>query len=251
MIFFYEILFSIQVKVDNVTSKGFTILPTAECSKKLNRLGMLFKKLEDRSAVIVENIGEDRISSEPIRKIKKTTGFTFLLYLDDLELLGKIAPYKRNSPFPPYSGRARKLYFDNLNFNIVDDSFVIQDNRNLLSSGNTVNDSDLGSVTLNKFSYTETDVNVPLPTLTFREINPVGESIRPYAEHPFPDPARKTVQLDLKNGAYQLTRGINQEVMYADSSLVGSNALGIVQIFKDENVDYGTKIEYEISFSTT
>ncbi len=247
MIYYYDILFSFQVKVDNVVSDAFTLVPTHECTKKLQKSGLIFKKLKDETAVIVERVGEEKSTAEPIRKIKSTTVFSFILFLNDSDLLGKIIPYKRlpnatDNPFPPYSGRSRKLYFNNLNA-----TFSIEDTRNKLSHTDKVSDDDLGSVTLNKFGYTERDPGVNLQQITFTEISPVGGIIMPYG----PGVTNRTAQLELNKAAYHLKRGPHLETLYAESSLIGSNALGIIEIFKDETIQYDQEIKYEIPFSTS
>lgn len=241
---FFDILFSIQVKVDSVVSDAFTVRPTLGCSKKLKQQGLLFKNLTNKSVVITEKIGEERSTALPIRKIKKTTGFTFLLDLKDQRLLGEIIPFKRasNDPFPFYSGRSRKLYFNNL-----DASFSIEDTRNKLSHADTVSDEDLGSVTLNKFGYTELDPGVPLQQVTLSEVSPVGNIILPYQQ----GTTNRTVQLDLKEAAYLLKRGPHLETLYAETALVRSNALAIIEVFKDATIQYDQKIEYEIPFVTS
>lgn len=245
MIYFYDILFSIKVKVDGVFTEQFSIMPTAICRNKLNQISWLFKETNEGGIIIVEKLGVDENSAVVTHTVNSLIDFTFLLQLNDVALLENIKPYKRTTDLPSYSGRSRQLYFNNL------DAFhAVEDTRIELSESNAVGDTDFASIILNKFSYTETDLSIPLHQIRLNEIRPNGDVMEPFDPLPL---SGSTAQIELKNGAYQLERGnnpANSEILFAQSSLLRSSALGIIQIFKDENIDYNNQIDYEITFVT-
>ncbi|MEM9885300.1 MAG: hypothetical protein AAF849_05350 [Bacteroidota bacterium] len=126
MTYFYDVLFSIKVSVEDQPNVAFTISPTSDCRAQLSAAGLIVKQTERGFAVITEKFGADLASAEPIRKIKSLTDFVFELRIDSFSKLAKIKPYGRKITeiLPSFVGKSRKLYFNNL-----DASFDIEDTR--------------------------------------------------------------------------------------------------------------------------
>lgn len=243
MIYFYDVLFSIKVVVEDQPDVNFVITPTPACRMQLSAVGLNTKQTEQGFKVFTEKLGVDEASAEPIRKIKSLTDFIFELRIDSFNKLDEIKPYGRKitETLPTFVGKSRKLYFNNL-----DASFNIEDTRNKLSVADKVSDADFCSITLNKFGFTEeSNANINAGN-TLERVSPSGVQIAPFSLIPI---FTKNEAATLNNGAYQVPNSSN-EIIFAQDSLVQSNAIGIIQIFKDQNVDYNQSIEYEIIFET-
>ena len=137
----FDILFSIRIAhealpfdptaYDNAIERAFVIEPTAACRATMRGLGLIFKNTEGGALVIVEQVGEPLPS--PLRKIMRTTPFTFLLKTKDSSILNKTKPYD-SRPQTFLNGR-KVLFFNNL------DSNLQLDNRFQLTTSATVSAS--------------------------------------------------------------------------------------------------------------
>ncbi|MEM9885301.1 MAG: hypothetical protein AAF849_05355 [Bacteroidota bacterium] len=108
-----------------------------------------------------------------------------------------------------------------------------------------MSDADFCSVTLNQFGYTEGSTSTNSGDL-LKEVSPSGAQIVPFALEPI---FTENEIVRLSNGAYQVPNNTN-EIIFAQDHLVQSNVIGIIQIFKDENINYNQSIEYKIIFET-
>lgn len=249
----YDILFAFQVShPDDGAAQGFSIRPTFACTQQLAKLGLIFKPMTNGGAVIVEKkVPENPADSpEPIRKIKGLAQFSFLLYLNNPALLKDTIPFHLSS-FPPYVGRSRILYFDNLDENNLIDQNLDHPPQMTLSTMDfavyemgtegAVGEKDLGSLGLNQFEYYAN----PLQTNTF-QVTPILPNGGTTETWPINN-NNKRVALKLAEGPYTIKQS-EEEVFYAASSLLFDGPFGLIHIFKDEQVDYNTTIRYDIIF---
>lgn len=259
MIYFYDILFSIKAKHDvypDGLSDNFIVEPTFESRHVLNRLGLLYKRVESGGLVIMEQIGSEENTAQLIRPIKGITGLSFLLTLKDLAILRYTKPFgkkiiiKENNSIKEvkyeantleeFIGRTRILYFDNLDQQ-GDNQYTISD-RLQLSNVDQVGLDDFGSIIPNIFNYpTDTISNI-----NAYEMKPEGQ-IRKF-ERDMENGSLKP----LPTGAYWTvdtgTNENNPQMLYADSKLLGTRALGVIQVFIDENTIDEPEKQYEINF---
>lgn len=224
---------------DQEAGNYFRIEPTIETARLMAGLNWVCKPMPNGAFVSVEkNVKSDGVVN--VRgKLKQGTFFTFLLYANDPGVLLHTPPYDTGSdPLPAFSGRARVLYFDNLNE-------ANQPDRLVLSRDDKVNKEDLGSIAPNKFRIEARD---PLTTqIDFAELRPDGSVV--YSAHFSPD--QRSALIDLPSGAFRLipTPANGKEVLLADTELMGNKAIGIIRIYKDENIDYNASVNYTIPFT--
>jgi hypothetical protein len=251
----YQPLFTINVVPAVLQDRSFRVEPSNECLALLRAAGFSFRPIENGTAVCFEKrILPDGII-KTINRVQKTIGFTFLLKCNNLELFKQTTP-QLSGNLPAFSGKQRILYFDNLSAgNTIDRNLTHQtpvpsiDYKFAtmpLSIRDRVSIDDLASTFANKFQLT-VDENVVQIAL---------EPIMPNAAAPqvFPsnDENRK-VSLTLGSGGYYLNRVLSttgdvREVVVIGNDLLTPDVVGVLQIFKDVQVDYGVSIQYDIIF---
>ncbi len=249
----YDILFAFQVNhPDDKAKQGFRILPTPACRRQLSRYGLIFKPMPNGGAVIVEKKapGDPAQTPLPIRQIKGITGFSFLLFLNNPNLLADTVPFHQ-SGLPSFIGRSRLLYFDNLDSNNrIDRDLDPQpqtgpSNMNLavyeLAQEGDVSLQDLASLGPNKFEYYADPQTTSIFHLT--PIQPNGGAAQSWTI----DNNNKRVALELDEGLYAI-RQSEEEIFYAASNLLSAGPFGLIHIFKDQQIDYNLTIRYDIFF---
>ncbi|MEM7369921.1 MAG: hypothetical protein AAF587_15050 [Bacteroidota bacterium] len=237
----FDVLFSFQFAHDvyhDAVTRDFRILPTSTCRAALARHGMGFKSFEEGGQVIVEKISDGLSPAQALRPLRGLTAFPFIIQAVNKSIIPQTRPYSETG-LRSYTGKSRILYLDNLNnANVIDTSPQ-------LSVGAQVGQGDLGSLIPNEFSFQEDPADIQ--QVRIEEIQPGGSIVQTVPI----TPNQTRVELDLKSGAYRLIKlgiGSDIEVIYAESGLLGADLIAIVQIYKDETVDYNTPVPYTISF---
>lgn len=293
MTFFYKILFSIKICVQNADStnavaslpSAFRIAPTQACKETLRQFGLLFKSVDGGGLIIQELVGNNIANATPKKQITEITGFYFTIQLNDKNLLNRIRPYVNNpgtgvqpSPLAPFIGRARIVYFDNLDNNAnqmvettIDSECQQQirldangnPDRNAsgnfqynpvavvpltylaepttLNTENRVGINDLASTLPNRFTYF-----IELPDT--REVFAIHPTHTTAITPNSPDNTSELPYFDVPIGAYKLVETINgnstEEIVFGSNELVDTNGIGIIQILKNN----ANTLSYEIKF---
>lgn len=259
----YDLLFTFQLFPEGGAEPLFAVIPTTDCVQTLRRYGLIFKPLSPGAAIIAEKRFQPDGSKATLRPIRSLTSFSFILQLKEAALLNQVAPYvMRNGSgeiipveLPSFSGRSRILYFNNLSASGQIDSdlefipppedvdFDLSSRK--LSIQDMVSADDLASLAPNVFSLTEDPARVSLLQL---------QSIRPDGDTMLTEPItaqKRRVEVDVPSGAYRLIRtgpGGGEERIYAGSQLLGGAVFGLIEIFKDDSINYGSVINYQIEF---
>jgi len=237
----------------------FSIEPTADTQLRLLRMGWVFRPRTGGGGgtLFAEKIfidGKAKLRVKPAQN----EGLTFLVRLADPSLLNQTKPFmrsptqaemdvepdpnKKNAPrpnenLPPFSGRARLLYFHNLN------AVAISPNTFSLTAGNTVDLPEFASRMPTHFVFRTT-----LAGATQVEMNPLapGQTAINFQLH------EKTLstEIDLPQNGYRLTqRPANQsETLFLTNEALPSNTLGVVRIFQPPNGDWEPYRQYQIMF---
>jgi hypothetical protein len=240
-IFFIRVTHDKYVPEDDPKAGSyFWIEPDNETKHLMTSLNWLFKPVPNGAFISVKkNISSDG-SEKVLGKLRKTTPFTFLLHLNSPEILLHTPPYDQgSSPLPAFSGRARVMYFDNL-----DD--LNQPDRTVLSKLEKVGKEDLASIAPNKFRLQAGDINTS--QIDFTEIVPGGSLVQTVNF----SPEQRSALVELPSSPFRLnyTPPNRTEYLYTDKNLLGNNAVGVIRIYKDELMDYNTPVNYTIRFST-
>lgn len=249
----YQTLFAFQaIHPDDEARQAFRILPTAACRRQLARYGLIFKPLPNGGVVIVEKKapGAPGDAAQPVHKITGTTGFSFLLFLNDSSLLPDTVPFQE-SGLPSFIGRSRILYFDNLDSsNRIDHEldyppqpgpsgidYAVYE----LAREGEVGLRDLASLGPNDFEYYANPQNTSI--FQVKPIHPNGGTTQSW---PISNTSKR-VSLKLEEGPYTVKQS-NEEIFYAATPLMSAGAFGLIHIFKDQNLDYNLAIRYDIYF---
>lgn len=238
----YQVLFTIQWihnLYPNGLSRDFLLVPTAEGRKQLANYGMLFKPLETGGLVAVEMMEQGAGTWIPVRPITEAMVITLLLKVQKANVLSKTRPF--HAPNLPLLGKTRTLYLTNLNATNTIDTTEI-----LAKSALGVDIADIASIVSEKFVFRAdpAQINQVAATAVFPG-STFSKTLNLDNDH-------RIVEFDLPFGAYNIKRSglINppDEVVFADQVLMGEDAVGIVQIFKNQSVDYNNPKHYRIPF---
>lgn len=238
----------------------FSVTPTGDTQKRLLQMGWVFKPYTDGGGGIL--YAEKTVAPDGTAKLRvkpaQNEGFTFVVGLNDPSLLRETKPYmrpptqaeidaepdpiKKNAPrpteqFPPFSGRARVLYFNNLNATASGpDTFS-------LTAGSAVGFAEFASRLPTDFMFrTETSgvTKVEMTTLA-----PGGTPI------PFPlNTTTQSAEIKLPENGYGLAPkpvGQSETVFLTDESLP-TNTLGVLRIFQPPGADWEPFRHYQIMF---
>lgn len=218
----------------------FSVEPSAETKDRLLRMGWIFKPYPSGGGGVL--YAEKIISRDGTSKLRvrpaSGEGFSFLLHLIDMAVLQNTMPYKDpTSSFPAFSGRARLLYFDNLNpVNAGPNTF-------LLTAGNSVSFPDFASRIPTSFIFRPTSTTVTQVEMASR--SPGGLS-KVYSI----DTTTKSAEITLPENAYRLTQQpVNQsEIVYLTNEQLPPSALGVARIFQPKNAEWEPFRRYQIMF---
>lgn len=237
----FDVLFSFQFAHDvyhDAVTRDFRIVPTNRCLATLARHGMGFKGFEQGGQVIVEKISDGLSPAEALRPLRGLTAFPFVIQAINKGIIPQTRPYNETG-LRTFTGKSRILYLDNLNnANVIDTSTQLSVNAQ-------VGQDDLGSLIPNEFTFYEDPAFIQ--QVRIEEIQPGGMIVQTVPI----TPNQTRVELELASGAYRLIKlglGSDSEVIYVESGLLGADLIAIVQIYKDETVDYNTPVHYTISF---
>ncbi len=221
-------------------AKAFWIEPTVNTQQRLTGMGWVFKPYPTGGGgkvyaeKIIDADGNAALRSKPAPE----EGLTFLLRLSDTSLLKETAPYDAlNADLPLFSGRARLLYFDNLN--VVADSFDTYQ----LSKNNSVETDDFGSRNPTQFMFRAggTQTNTVLMNL----LAPNGSASKFDV-----NPKTKSIEIKLPENGYQLTQQPSgkTETLYLTDETLPVNTIGVLRIFKPPGADWEPNKQYRITF---
>lgn len=205
----------------NADLKGaqFTIIPMEGTREKMRRMGWIFKPMNDGIVVFGEKSIDPSGNAEFRSRPANNEVLTFLLLLEEADLLNYTHPFK--SPLPPYSGRTRLLYFDNL-------STTPPTGEDLRLTGDEfIHSTDLASGGPLSFQYLASE-----PQITSVELQAIRPETPPAKSFPINPPAR-TVGLEAEEGAYRLTPkpGGTTETVFLTQERFPGNAFGCIRIF--------------------
>jgi len=197
----------------------FSIIPTESTREKLRRMGWIFRSANDGIQVFGEKTIDPKGNAELRSNLASNDVFTFLLLLDDVSLLNYTHPFK--SDLPPFSGRTRLLYFDNLtttpptgdNLRLTGDEFI--------------HSTDLASGGPTSFQYL-----APLAQITSVELQAITPENPPAKSFSIKPPAR-AVGLEVAEGAYRMTPkpGGTAETLFLTPERLTGKTIGCIRIF--------------------
>jgi len=244
----YDILFNFRFYYTKELKPGtFVIVPSKECSNTLKKHNLIFKSTENGAMIISEKHIISESNCEAVWKLNQTKAFTFILVLKDLMLFPNISPYSSNpeDKLPDYYGKTRILYFDNLDMDNKIDNLTNPTTKSLnIAKNETVGIEDLASVIPNKLAFRKTN------GISQVNLKPVKPGSNQNLEFQLTD-QKPIANVSLETGAYELEligSGKPKETIFVGSELSGSSVFGIIQIYKDQTIDYNTSIQYEIHF---
>lgn len=249
----YEVLFAFKLRHPAANIHDFEIQPTAVCRKRMKRFGLLFKAKQGGEFVLIEKKINANDVPQVIRPVRELTAFTFLLFLNKPALLLNTRLYDQNAS-TSLVGRSPIIYLDNLDDNnIIDgnvefhpanDTGVAELGTMPLSVTSKVSNQDVASIIPNQYTY-YVDSSI---TNEF-----IVESIKPgepWMESYFIAPEENRVDLSLPTGAFRIRRpGLpGEQTVFADTALLPTRPFGVIQIHKDQNIEYNRAIRYDIVF---
>lgn len=249
----YDILFSFLVEHPRTTD-AFQVRPAPACQQALKKAGLLFKAFPNGGLVAAEKRHLPNGTTRVAHRIAGLTRFSFLLLLRDRSLLADTVPFNA-ADLPDFSGRRRVLYLDNLSADRRIDTGLEALPPTTpgaapvmsmpLSTGDWVDRADLASITPRHFDLLLKEGE---SQLKIESLAPAGA---PSQTHTV-SPSNRALSLLLPTGGVRAQRQsgatTTTEIWVADDALTTENALGVIDIYKDERVDYNKHIRYDIIF---
>lgn len=249
----YDILFSFNLDHPGPRPDDLYLYPTSDCTGKLKQFGLIFRKLPQGGLIIQEKRILPDSSLAVIRPMPPEVVFTFVLATSNPAALQLLKPF--HDVLPPFSGRRRILYLNNLDGSLQLDTALDHPPQTtpsdtdlaakVISKDPAVGENDLASLTPNSFSLLADPAETSQLILAAQKPNPpVNQQFPVTATH-------KNIALELETGAFRLdkTGSINStEILFADTRMLTTDVVGIIEIFKDPNTDYNTTIRYDIIF---
>ncbi|MBC7775226.1 MAG: hypothetical protein H7246_07295 [Phycisphaerae bacterium] len=220
----------------------FSVGPTSETQKRLLRMGWVFRPYITGGGGTV--YAEKIVAPNGTAKLRVSPalneGFTFLIRLPDLSFLNVTKPYSIiPSVLPPFSGRARLIYFDNLN------AVALNTDTFSLPAGIAVGEDDFGSRMPSRFTFRPTQAGVS--QIEMIEHAPAGSTKN------FPIVSQsKSVEIVLPENGYTLKQqpsGSSEMIFLTDETLP-SDSIGVVRIFQPSGADWEPFRRYQIMFET-
>ncbi len=237
----------------------FSVEPTQNTRARFLRMGWTFKPFAAGGGGTVH--AEKVFASDGTAKLRvrpaQDEGFSFLIRLTDNALLNQTKPFmrpptqaemdaepdplKKNNPkpnetLPPFSGRARLLYFDNLKAVQVGGTFP-------LTAGNTVSIADFGSRFPTAFTFMP--VQTTVTQVGIKAYSP-GSTVQNFTI------TSKGMGVEIKlpeNGYHFMQQPSNQsETLFLSSETLPADLLGVVRIFQPPNADWEPFRRYQIMF---
>lgn len=210
----------------------FLLEPSNDTRKRLQKMGWVFRPTGWGWTALGEKTYSDDGSAVLRAKPGAGEGFTFLLRLRNTGLFNETKPYmvridgtvKPNPTLPSFSGRARLLYFDNLN--PVGMPPPAPANHFWLSAG-PADVEQLASRAPTPFPFA-----TPKPGVTGVDVTPLAPA---GATKTYPlNPSSHSVVLDLPENGYRIVQQpVNQsEILFLTSEIPPADAIGIVRIFE-------------------
>ncbi len=245
----FDVLFRIELRYPGLEpmNRWMTIQPTSDCMMTLQRFGTLCRSTENGIFVAMEKMMP---SGAPLRPIRETVSFRFLLKFIDPHLLDNTAGFESGAALLPYVGRSRFAYFSNL-----DDALVLDGRTELARAAAQVSQEDMGSLA------SQTHQFVPATGTSQVSLTPLTPGGGPAtlrsvaAGRPLslavPDPNGWPSSQGLDAGAWHLQQvgsTLPRQLLVADDALLGSKSFGLIEIFKDATVDLTSPVLYTISF---
>lgn len=233
----YHILFSIMLKNSRFGDNpvpGISLSPTESCRVQLLRYGAVFKNNLTGGFVGIEKRKDQDGNIFPLRPWKQVVDFTFLIKTENYSLLARTKPYN-NTSFVCDLSSSYLMYCDNLDANNkIDQSEV-------LTSSEVLSVKDIFFLTSTSLSFSEVD------EVRYTPFFPGASLVRETPEQR----GQTGIDIRLDNGAYTLTRllpaGTKTDLIVA--GLVGdtSGVIGVIRIFKDQDVNYEGRQRYTLS----
>lgn len=242
----YGILFSIRLLHDYYGGaySDIAIIPTEACKEELKNYGLLFKTTAHGGVVLFSRNEKDEIN----RRIQSLTRFQFLLVLRN-------PVFDNFTALPETANKlGKKVYY----FSTINVTGIIDSNTAIAkSSGNKIGDKDYSwlvnavlSLPLNG-NFTKIDLSLVVP----------GSGKQLIKSFPTIGLQKLTIDLakidnssgpiiQLKPGNYILDFfGVSTktEQIYFDESLWKTDCWGILDIIKDNTIDYAAKTEYTLT----
>jgi len=218
----------------------FLVEPTGETQNRLLRMGWVFKSYTSGGGGIL--YAEKVVDPNGTAKLRvspaQNEGFTFLVRLTDPSVLNATKPYSTTpSVLPPFSGRARLLYFDNLNAEALNsDTYSLPVNV-------AVGAADFGSRMPKRFTFRPAQAGVN--QIEMLELAPGGDT------NDFPIATQNTsVEIVLSENGFtfkQQPLGLSETLFLTDETLP-SNTLGVVRIFQPPGANWEPFRRYQIMF---
>jgi len=218
----------------------FSLGPSDETQKRLLRMGWVFRPYITGGGGTL--YAEKIVSSNGIAKLRarpaQNEGFTFLVRLTNPSFLNTTKPYSTiPSALPPFSGRGRLLYFDNLK------AVALNPDTYSLPLGIGVGAADFGSRMPKRFTFRPAQAGVT--QIEMIEQAPGGDV------KDFPIAAQSmSVEIALSENGYTLKQqpqGLS-ETLYLTDETLPSNTLGVVRIFQPPGADWEPFRRYQIMF---
>ncbi len=218
----------------------FSIEPTSDTKRRLLRMGWVFRPSTagGGGTLYAEKIfaidGTAKLRVRPAQN----EGFSFIIRLAEASLLNQTKPYVPTpSNLPPFSGRARMLYFDNLN------ASPVSANTFSLTAGNAVDFPEFASRMPTPFTFRSASPAVT--GLELKVLAPGGSA----TNFPINDKTQ-SVEINLPENGYRFTQqpGGQSETLFLTNEVLPANTLGIVRIFQPPNTDWEPARHYQIMF---
>ena len=247
----FDILCTIKIEHDyyaNEPCLDFELFPTKTCQQLLKDHKLIFKSMPDGGMILFQKNEKKEI----LNKIAKTVKFTFFIKLK--------TPIFENFTrlIYPIEKFGRKFYyFSNLNnAGLIDSSVQLAK-----SADNKVGDKDFTWLVSQDLDLSLNNVfsKVELTEIPPKSIKKVVKTFNTIGQNELKLDFLKFIETSpsifapLKKGKYVLEfSGLNpkNENIYFDENLWNEDFWGIIELFKDENTNYTTKIEHKLVFRT-
>lgn len=218
----------------------FVLVPTDETKSRLSKMGWVFKpRVAGGGGVLYAEkvVAPDQTAKLRVRPANNE-GFSFLILLSNPALLQKTKPFDSPaSSMPPFSGRARTLYFDNLNAN------AIGGNIYLLSQNSAVSFAEFASRVPVHFMYRA--ASNAITSLDLTPLVPGGAT----STIPINDNTH-SIEVNLPENGYRVAPkpSGNTETLYLSDETFPPATLGVVRIFQPPGADWEPFRRYQIMF---
>ena len=244
--FGYDILFSIRLLHDYYGGPyaDMAIVPTTDCETELKNYGLMFKTTPDGGVVLFSRNEKNEIN----RRLQSLTQFSFLLVLRN-------AIFDNFTALPyPADKLGKKIYY----FSTVNATGALDLTTALAkSSGNKVGDKDyswlVNTVVFIPLggNFTQIDLSHTIPGSGKQLIKSFPTTgLQNFIIDVSKIDNLPATPIKLKKGNYILDfLGISPktEQIYVDESLWKMDCWGILEIIKDNTIDYTAKIEYTLT----